>query len=255
MHETHSILIIQDDLMIGQSLARALPDFDLPLKCGFDVLKSISEHGISTLLFIITAREGVDDKMTMLDLGADDYLLKPFIIKALIVRIRGVLRMSTMSYGEIKIHPAKLKANYRDKSQFLSAKELGLLQVLIERPGTILSKSQVLTHLYGSNEEAGNHVEVGFSCPHPPQFVAGTSGTVKDRLPLTVHLPPGTSPASSAVIEHHRSWANDFGYMTMERKRPKQWDVKVWDDTGHQVNTCTINGRHSVCALAQVNRP
>ncbi|HUW76502.1 MAG TPA: metallophosphoesterase, partial [Gallionella sp.] len=97
--------------------------------------------------------------------------------------------------------------------------------------------------------------EVSFSSPHPTQFVAGFSGTMEDLVPLPAHLPPGTSPAPGAVIEHHSSWVNGFGYMTMERKGPQQWDVKVWDDTGRQVNTCTINGRHSVCALAQVNRP
>ena len=97
--------------------------------------------------------------------------------------------------------------------------------------------------------------EVSFSSPHPTQFVAGFSGTMEDLVPLPAHLPPGTSPAPGAVIEHHSSWVNGFGYMTMERKGPQQWDVKVWDDSGRQVNTCNINGRHSVCALAQVNHP
>jgi len=193
MHEAHSILIIEDDLMIGQSLTRALGDIEirvdwcrdgiagqaaiesnryalvlldlgLPLKSGFEVLKSIRERGIRTPLFIITAREEIDDRVAGLDLGADDYLVKPFSIKELIARIRGVLRrngsplMSTMSNGEITINPATLEANYRDKSQFLSAKELGLLQALMERPGMILSHSQILARLYGSNEEVGSNV-------------------------------------------------------------------------------------------------
>jgi len=193
MHEANSILIIEDDLMIGQSLIRALGDIEigvdwcrdgiagqaaiesnryalvlldlgLPLKSGFEVLKSIREHGIRTPLFIITAREEIDDRVTGLDLGADDYLVKPFSIKELIARIRGVLRrngsllMSTISNGEITINPATLEANYRDKSQFLSAKELGLLQALMERPGMILSHSQILARLYGSNEEVGSNV-------------------------------------------------------------------------------------------------
>lgn len=193
MHEAHSILIIEDDLMIGQSLTRALVDIrmkvdwcrdgiagqtaiesnryalvlldlGLPLKSGFEVLKSIRDRGIRTPLFIITAREQIDDRVAGLDLGADDYLVKPFSIRELIARIRGVLRrngsllMSSMSNGEITINLATLEANYREKSRFLSAKELALLQVLMERPGMILSYSQIQKRLYGSNEEVGSNV-------------------------------------------------------------------------------------------------
>jgi DNA-binding response OmpR family regulator len=193
MNETHSILIIEDDLMIGQSLTRALVDIGmkidwcrdgiagqaaiesnryalvlldlgLPLKSGFEVLKSIRERGVRTPLFIITAREEIDDRVAGLDLGADDYLVKPFSIKELIARIRGALRrngsmlMSAISNGEITINLATLEANYRDKSRLLSAKELALLQALMERPGMILSHSQIQQRLYGSNEEVGSNV-------------------------------------------------------------------------------------------------
>jgi DNA-binding response OmpR family regulator len=193
MAETHSILIIEDDLMIGQSLTRALVDIGmkvdwcrdgiagqvaiesnryalvlldlgLPLKSGLEVLKSIRERGVRTPLFIITAREEIDDRVVGLDLGADDYLVKPFSIKELLARIRGVLRrngsmlMSAISNGEITINLATLEANYRDKSRLLSAKELALLQALMERPGMIFSLSQIQNRLYGSNEEAGSNV-------------------------------------------------------------------------------------------------
>lgn len=193
MHEAHSVLIIEDDLMIGQSLTRALADIrlkvdwirdgvsgqqaiennhyalvlldlGLPLRSGFEVLKAIRDRGILTPLFIITAREEIDDRVTGLDLGADDYLVKPFSIKELIARIRGVLRrngslmMSAMSNGEITINLATLEANYRDKSRFLSARELALLHALMERPGMILSHSQLQQRLYGGNEEVGSNV-------------------------------------------------------------------------------------------------
>ncbi|MGB9093151.1 MAG: response regulator transcription factor [Gallionella sp.] len=196
MHEAHSVLIIEDDLMIGQSLTRALADIrlkvdwirdgvsgqqaiesnqhalvlldlGLPLRSGFEVLKAIRDRGIRTPLFIITAREEIDDRVAGLDLGADDYLVKPFSIKELIARIRGVLRRNgslmipAMSNGEITINLATLEANYRDKSRFLSARELALLHALMERPGMILSHSQLQQRLYGSNEEvASNVIEV-----------------------------------------------------------------------------------------------
>ena len=192
MSTINSILLVEDDIMIGQSLTRALVDIGmmvdwrrdgikgqeaiesnnyvlvlldlgLPLKSGFEVLKSIRDRGIGTPLFIITAREEIDDRVTGLDLGADDYLIKPFSIKELIARIRGVLRRngsltSVMSNGEIFINLATLEANYRDKSRLLSAKELALLKTLIERPGMILSHSQIQKRLYGSNEEVGSNI-------------------------------------------------------------------------------------------------
>jgi hypothetical protein len=93
--------------------------------------------------------------------------------------------------------------------------------------------------------------EVSFSSPHPTQFVAGFSGTMEDVVPLPAELPPGATPAPGAVVEHHSSWVNGFGFMTMERKGPKQWEVKVWDTNGQQVNSCSVDGSHSTCDLAQ----
>jgi Calcineurin-like phosphoesterase len=94
--------------------------------------------------------------------------------------------------------------------------------------------------------------EVSFSSPHPTQFVAGFSGTLEDTVPLPAQLPPGASPAPGAVVAHHSSWVNGFGYMTLERNKSNHWDVKVWDASGKQVNACRIDGRHSVCDMAQV---
>ena len=92
--------------------------------------------------------------------------------------------------------------------------------------------------------------EVSFSSPHPTQFVAGFSGTMEDLVPLPEQLPPGATPAPGAVVEHHSSWVNGFGFMTMERKGLKQWEVKVWDTAGRQVNVCNVDGSHSSCELA-----
>jgi hypothetical protein len=95
--------------------------------------------------------------------------------------------------------------------------------------------------------------EVSFSSPHPTQFVAGFSGTMEDVVPLPAQLPPGATPAPGAVVEHHSSWVNGFGFMTLERKGSNLWEVKVWDATGQQVNSCRVEGSHSNCELVQVN--
>jgi hypothetical protein len=94
--------------------------------------------------------------------------------------------------------------------------------------------------------------EVSFSSPHPTQFVAGFSGTMEDLVPLPAELPPDATPATGAVVERHSSWVNGFGFMTMERTGTTLWEVKVWDATGRQVNTCRVEGRHSSCALTEV---
>ncbi len=94
--------------------------------------------------------------------------------------------------------------------------------------------------------------QLSFSSPHPTQFIAGFSGTMEDLVPLPARLPPAATPAAGAVVEQHDSWVGGFGFMTMERKGPGQWQVKVWDSAGRQINTCSIYGRHSSCAEAQV---
>jgi hypothetical protein len=97
--------------------------------------------------------------------------------------------------------------------------------------------------------------EVSFSSPHPTQFVAGFSGTSEDTVPLPATLPPGLMPAPGAIVDHFSSWVNGFGYMTMERAGANQWNVKVWNTSGQQVNACRIDGKNSVCENAQVKSP
>jgi DNA-binding response OmpR family regulator len=188
-----SILLIEDDPMIGQSLARALNDagmmvdweqdgikgqaaiesggyelvlldLGLPGKSGMDVLKEMRDRGDRTPLFIITARDEIDDRVNGLDHGADDYLIKPFGIKELMARIVGVLRQNgchaatTIGNGEILLDLATQEATYRDITVLLSVKEFALLHALIEYPGMILSRSQIEKHLYGLNEEVESNV-------------------------------------------------------------------------------------------------
>lgn len=188
-----AILLIEDDPMIGQSLTRALNDigmkvdwvrdgingqasiesggFDLvlldlglPGKSGMDVLKAMRDRGNRTPLFIITARDAIDDRVIGLDEGADDYLVKPFGFKELMARILGVLRrngsntQTLLGSAEITIDTMTKEATYRGKTHTLSAREFALLHALIEYPGMILSRSQIEERLYGWNEEVESNV-------------------------------------------------------------------------------------------------
>jgi DNA-binding response OmpR family regulator len=188
-----SILLIEDDPMIGQSLARALIDagmlvnwirdgikglaaieggsynlvlldLGLPHKSGLDILKSMRTRGNRTPLFIITARDGIDDRVTGLDLGADDYLIKPFGFKELMARIRNVLNLhgsheiTFIGNGEITIYLSTNEAAYRGKKHYLSSKEFALLQTFIEYPGMIFSRRQIEKRIYGNIEEVESNV-------------------------------------------------------------------------------------------------
>jgi hypothetical protein len=95
--------------------------------------------------------------------------------------------------------------------------------------------------------------QVSFSSAHPTQFISGFSGTAEDIVPLPAVLPEGAVPAPGALVERISSWVDGFGYMTMERAGPEQWDVKVWDTAGVARNTCRITGSKSVCAKLQVH--
>lgn len=94
--------------------------------------------------------------------------------------------------------------------------------------------------------------QVGFSSAHPSQFIAGFSGTEEDVVPIPAALPPDVAPAPGARIAHFSSWVDGFGYMTLERRGARSWNVTVWNTRGEPVNHCTIVGRRSQCETPQV---
>jgi len=94
--------------------------------------------------------------------------------------------------------------------------------------------------------------QTSFSSDHPTQFVAGFAGTAEDIVPLPKTPPAGQSPAPGAVLDAMSSWIDGFGFMTMERTGPDTWTVVVHDRDGKARNTCTVEGRHSRCAVPQV---
>ncbi len=190
------VLLIEDDPMIGQSLMRALQDagmsgawirdgvagelaimsggyslvlldLGLPRKSGFELLQAMRARSDRTPLLIITARDAVDDRVTGLDLGADDYLIKPFGLKELAARIRAILRRNggpaepIAGNGEITLNLATRETTYRGKTLLLPAREFTLLYALVDRPGTIRSRAQLEERLYAGNLEVeSNAVEV-----------------------------------------------------------------------------------------------
>jgi DNA-binding response OmpR family regulator len=190
------ILLIEDDPMLGKALVRGLSDhgvtvdwardgaegsaalaqdehalvlldLGLPKRSGLDVLKDARAAGVAIPVVIITARDGIDDRVTGLDVGADDYIVKPFELRELLARIRAVRRrhngqaQSLIAGGEITLDLATHRATYRGIEHILSAREFALLQVLLQRPGAIFSRAQIEQQIYGWGEEVeSNAVDV-----------------------------------------------------------------------------------------------
>lgn len=144
----------------------ALLDLGLPEVDGLDVLKTIRAANVKLPVIILTARDALDDRIRGLDLGADDYLIKPFEIQELLARMRAVIRREgsgaspILSNGKILLDPATREASFYGENAILSAREFALLQALLLRPGVILSRADLEGHIYGWSEEVeSNAVE------------------------------------------------------------------------------------------------
>ncbi|MBU0910586.1 MAG: response regulator transcription factor, partial [Proteobacteria bacterium] len=110
-------------------------------------------------VIVITARDGVEDRIAGLDSGADDYLVKPFDINELLARLRAVVRRQggqaapILTNGRVSLDPATHKATCGDRIVILSAREFALLHALMLRPGRIFARAELEEHIYGWNEE------------------------------------------------------------------------------------------------------
>jgi two-component system, OmpR family, response regulator QseB len=144
-----------------------LLDLGLPRKDGLQVLRSLRARNEVPPVLIITARDAVSDRVQGLDAGADDYLVKPFDLDELAARIRALLRRKSgrpapdIEHQGVILNPATHRVTQNGRAVTLSPKEFALLQLLMERPGNILSRAQIEERLYGWGEEVeSNAVEV-----------------------------------------------------------------------------------------------
>ena len=151
-----------------------LLDIMLPKKNGFEVMESMRKKGIKTPVLFLTARDQIEDRVKGLDLGADDYLVKPFAFEELLARIRVVLRKNSVS-GEdsgniLKIANLTLDCNkhevFRDEISIkLSAKEFSILEYMMRNKGRVVSKEKIEEHVWDFDYEGGsNIVEVYIKC-------------------------------------------------------------------------------------------
>ena len=162
-------------------------DIMLPKMDGLKVLKEIRAHGIKTPVLLLTARGQVEDKVQGLDLGADDYLAKPFHKDELLARLRALSRLGSelvpdgiLRYGSMELNPATLTATSGSASVKLSLKEAQILELLIRNRGLTLSKETIIEKVWGYDSDAyDNHVETHVSLLR--KKLAGLDGDVSVR--------------------------------------------------------------------------
>jgi len=190
------VLVVEDDAMIGAAVQRGLRqegyavdwtqdgqaaflalkdgkydlvvlDLGLPRKSGLELLADIRRDKNAVPVLIITARDGVSDRVRGLDAGADDYLVKPFDLDELAARLRALLRRQSgranpvIEAGALRMDPATHEVWLREHLVDLSAREFAVLRILLEHPGQPVSRAALEERLYGWDEEVGsNAVEV-----------------------------------------------------------------------------------------------
>jgi two-component system OmpR family response regulator len=137
-------------------MARAVPydaivlDVMLPGRDGFSTCRQLREDGVWTPVLLLTARDGVEDRVEGLDTGADDYLVKPFSFAELVARLRALKRRAplerpaVLEVGDLRLDPAAHRAWRGSDELELSAKEFALLELFMRRPGQTLTRLQLL---------------------------------------------------------------------------------------------------------------
>jgi DNA-binding response OmpR family regulator len=190
------ILVAEDDLLIGDALraglrqrgfqvdwvrdgqaaerelrnepyAAAVLDLGLPLKDGLDVLAALRERGLVLPVLVLTARDAVPDRIRGLDLGADDYVVKPVDLDELAARLRALVRRShgqpqeSLQCGSLVLDAAARAVTFEGNKIVLSTREFDLLHTLMLNVGRVLSREQLEQRLYSWGEEVeSNTVEV-----------------------------------------------------------------------------------------------
>ena len=193
------ILIVEDDPLLADGLTRSLRQGDYAVDCvgdglkadnalaaqgydlvildlgipgvdGFEVLRRLRRRGSHTPVLILTARDALNDRVKGLDLGADDYLTKPFELPELEARARALIRRgqaggaSLITNGSLTLDTAGRRVTMDGTPLDLTAREFGVLEVLMMRSGRVVGKEQLAEKLYGWDEEVGpNAIEV---CVH-----------------------------------------------------------------------------------------
>jgi DNA-binding response OmpR family regulator len=151
---------IASDGVEGLELAEAYPydlilvDLMLPRLAGGDLLQRIRRKNTSVPVLVLTARDSIDDKVKLFDLGADDYLTKPFAFAELLVRVKALLRRgpvnrsSTLHVGDLELDRLTQQVRRAGRRIELTAKEYSLLEYLMQNEERVLSRNMIIEHVW-----------------------------------------------------------------------------------------------------------
>lgn len=129
-------------------------DIMLPKMNGLELLREVRSRRVKSPVLLLTARDGVDDRVRGLDVGADDYLVKPFAFPELLARIRALLRRpplqtnGILQMGDLEMDAAKREVRRGGRLVELSPREFALLEFLLRHPNQVLSRTQILEHVW-----------------------------------------------------------------------------------------------------------
>lgn len=156
-----------DEALKGSEFGLLILDLGLPKLDGLEVLRRLRRRNSTMPVLILSGREAPEEKVAGLDLGADDYLVKPFSLNELQARVRALLRRGhgaaapVLTYRELSFDPATRTAALRGHPLPLSTHELSVLEVLIRRFGRVVSKEQLVEQIYNYDREVShNAIEV-----------------------------------------------------------------------------------------------
>lgn len=187
------ILLVEDDVMIGEALVTALRDeayavdwvregmaagkalqsqehqavlldLNLPKRDGLELLRELRSKGSAVPVIIITAREAVAERIRGLDLGADDYVPKPFEVNELLARLRAVIRRkggqagAVLTNGTVTLDPVTREVRLGENFCVLTGREFAVLHALLLRPGAIVGREELKRRVYGLDEPVESNV-------------------------------------------------------------------------------------------------
>ena len=234
------LLVIEDEVMLNKSIVKLLKtqqysvdaaydgeealdyiratnydviisDIMMPRLDGLGVLKYLRNHQIKTPVLMLTAKDALEDKVTGLDAGADDYLVKPFEFDELLARIRVMLRrnnreilMSTVQFGDYCLDFIKKTVTKNSSLVDLTSKEYALLECLVRHPNVILSREQIREHIWDFDYEGeftnvrkynddGDRIEYTVKEADASGYTVKVTGTQEDGFTVTnTEIPPST---------------------------------------------------------------
>jgi two-component system, OmpR family, copper resistance phosphate regulon response regulator CusR len=152
------------DLAQGAPYDAVVLDLMLPDMDGFAVARTLRRHAVPPRILMATARDAVEDRVSGLDLGADDYLVKPYALAELVARIRALLRRPAdalppvLTVGELTLDTARREAARRGRRIALTTKEFAVLEFLMRHPGAVVTRDRLSAHAWDDNYDPASNV-------------------------------------------------------------------------------------------------